>query len=221
VAAAAAIVNTNKKLSSTSIKKPNDDITSNSNSTTTTTTTTTTTAAAASATISSPSTTTGDLIFGKEVKASKEFLSWCSSSLKSLTNNDNQILIEFLLTLDNNSDVKDYIIETLGNTTKIIQFSEEFIRRKDLENFSATAKVKISSNKSSSLTMTTASSSISNTVASNPWATLEKVDGNKKSSSTAATSSSSPSSTTKEIGGGGGSKKKGKKVVDPSVLGFQ
>jgi len=83
--------------------------------------------------ISSP---VDSLAFGLETPTSEQgaligdFREWCSQQMKSLTGSDEVTLCEFLMGVESNSEIADYIRMYLGSTAAVATFSSEFIKRK-------------------------------------------------------------------------------------------
>lgn len=59
-----------------------------------------------------------------------EFREWCEQQMKSLTGSEEVTLCEFLMSVESNSEVADYIAAYLGATPAAASFSAEFLRRK-------------------------------------------------------------------------------------------
>ena len=62
-----------------------------------------------------------------------EFRTWCAGQMKALTGSDDVTLCEFLMTVESNSEVADYIGAYLGTTPAVATFSAEYIKRKLVE----------------------------------------------------------------------------------------
>lgn len=61
---------------------------------------------------------------------SGEFREWCSQQMQSLTGSNEVTLCEFLMGVESNSEIADYIRMYLGTTAAVATFSAEFIKRK-------------------------------------------------------------------------------------------
>ena len=125
---------------------------------------------------------------------SKPFEAWCRQEMVQLAQSDDLTLIFFLLSLTSDEEVREYVIQYLGNTAAVRRFSEEFIRRKALD---ATDDWR--------------------TVTSGASARNAQVDP------TSALAAQVLHEQQAAAGGGGKKKKKKKKggeKVDPSMLGF-
>eukprot|EP01026_Neomeris_dumetosa_P048415 TRINITY_DN4190_c0_g1_i3.p1 TRINITY_DN4190_c0_g1~~TRINITY_DN4190_c0_g1_i3.p1 ORF type:complete len:202 (-),score=42.69 TRINITY_DN4190_c0_g1_i3:176-781(-) len=62
-----------------------------------------------------------------------EFKSWCRQKMLELSGNDDLTLIEFLLTVQSNSEVAEYCSEYLGKEPKVSAFVSEFLKRRALD----------------------------------------------------------------------------------------
>ena len=69
-----------------------------------------------------------------------EFRSWCMEQMKTLTGSEDVTLCEFLMTVESNSEVADYVAAYLGATAAAATFSSEFLRRKLAELAAGTSK---------------------------------------------------------------------------------
>jgi hypothetical protein len=61
---------------------------------------------------------------------SAEFSQWCKTQLIKLTGSDDFTLVNFLLTLDSNESIRDYVKQYLGQSNQIDEFVDGFIRQK-------------------------------------------------------------------------------------------
>jgi flagellar biosynthesis component FlhA len=77
---------------------------------------------------------------GKQVSLSPEFTAWCQDQMKNLTGSDDITLCEFLMTVDSNSEVADYVAAYLGTAPGAATFSAEFLKRKLAELAAGTGK---------------------------------------------------------------------------------
>eukprot|EP00890_Picochlorum_soloecismus_P003479 jgi/Picsp_1/4131/NSC_01640-R1_gyf domain-containing protein len=77
---------------------------------------------------------------GKQVSLSPEFTVWCQDQMKNLTGSEDITLCEFLMTVDSNSEVADYVAAYLGTAPGAATFSAEFIKRKLAELATGTGK---------------------------------------------------------------------------------
>lgn len=62
-----------------------------------------------------------------------EFRTWCTEQMKALTGSADVTLCEFLMTVESNSEIADYIAAYLGSAPAVATFSSEFIKRKLVE----------------------------------------------------------------------------------------
>ncbi|WPT17711.1 hypothetical protein PSENEW3_00005713 [Picochlorum sp. SENEW3] len=69
-----------------------------------------------------------------------EFRTWCMEQMKTLTGSEDVTLCEFLMTVESNSEVADYVAAYLGATAAAATFSSEFLRRKLAELAAGTGK---------------------------------------------------------------------------------
>lgn len=77
---------------------------------------------------------------GKQVSLSPEFTVWCQDQMKNLTGSEDITLCEFLMTVDSNSEVADYVAAYLGTAPGAATFSAEFLKRKLAELAAGTGK---------------------------------------------------------------------------------
>ena len=64
---------------------------------------------------------------------SNDFKAWCQSQMVMLNGSDDLTLIEFLMSLSSESEIKEYLVVYLGNNKKVTKFSEDFLLRKQEE----------------------------------------------------------------------------------------
>ena len=62
-----------------------------------------------------------------------EFRTWCAEQMNVFTGSTDVTLCEFLMTVESNSEIADYIATYLGTTPAVATFSAEFIKRKLVE----------------------------------------------------------------------------------------
>lgn len=62
-----------------------------------------------------------------------EFRAWCAEQMNVLTGSTDVTLCEFLMSVESNSEIADYIATYLGTTPAVATFSAEFIKRKLVE----------------------------------------------------------------------------------------
>uniref|UniRef100_A0A6S8CDN4 GYF domain-containing protein n=1 Tax=Aureoumbra lagunensis TaxID=44058 RepID=A0A6S8CDN4_9STRA len=55
---------------------------------------------------------------------------WCKTQLKKITGSDDLTLIQFCMTLDDTSEIRQYLSMYLGSTPPVAAFANEFIKRK-------------------------------------------------------------------------------------------
>ena len=77
---------------------------------------------------------------GKQVSLSPDFTVWCQDQMRKLTGSDDITLCEFLMTVDSNSEVADYVAAYLGTAPGAATFSAEFLKRKLAELAAGTGK---------------------------------------------------------------------------------
>ena len=76
------------------------------------------------------------MAFGLEVPSSEEgalsgdFRDWCSQQMQSITGSSEVTLCEFLMGVESNSEIADYVRMYLGTSAAVATFSAEFIKRK-------------------------------------------------------------------------------------------
>ena len=61
---------------------------------------------------------------------SGDFREWCSQQMQSLTGSGEVTLCEFLMGVESNSEIADYVSMYLGTSAPVATFSSEFIKRK-------------------------------------------------------------------------------------------
>ena len=66
----------------------------------------------------------------EEAALSGDFRDWCSQQMQSLTGSDEVTLCEFLMGVESNSEIADYVGMYLGTSAAVATFSAEFIKRK-------------------------------------------------------------------------------------------
>ena len=66
----------------------------------------------------------------EEAALSGDFRDWCSQQMQSLTGSDEVTLCEFLMGVESNSEIADYVGMYLGTSAAVAPFSAEFIKRK-------------------------------------------------------------------------------------------
>ena len=69
-----------------------------------------------------------------------EFREWCIEQMKTLTGSSDVTLCEFLMTVESNSEVADYVAAYLGTTPAVATFSSDFLKRKLAEMAAGTGK---------------------------------------------------------------------------------
>lgn len=76
------------------------------------------------------------MAFGFETPSSEEgaltgdFRDWCSQQMQSITGSNEVTLCEFLMGVESNSEIADYVRMYLGASAAVATFSAEFIKRK-------------------------------------------------------------------------------------------
>ncbi|KAL2608476.1 hypothetical protein R1flu_027049 [Riccia fluitans] len=143
----------------------------------------------------------------------KAFRQWCEVQIKKLTGNDDMTLVDFCISLPSVAETGEYLTQYLGSGPTVQSFKSEFLRRKEMMPSDVIRTV----------------FPVSDAVIRDD--SLNKSNGKKggdlKSKVVASLSSStkeedSASAEVDGISSKAGKKKgkKGKKVVDPSLLGF-
>jgi len=72
------------------------------------------------------------------IKISQEFEEWCLKQISEMTlltgeDLDGRSLIHFLMTLSSKDEIRDYIVNYLGDSSKVKEFADGFIRLKNFE----------------------------------------------------------------------------------------
>ncbi|XP_024517879.1 uncharacterized protein LOC9662666 [Selaginella moellendorffii] len=128
----------------------------------------------------------------------KAFRQWCESQMKKLTGNDDMTLLEFCLSLPSSAEAGEYLTQYLGSTANVQAFKSELLQRKELLPVEALRSV----------------FTVSDAVISEDWKQASRGQGQFYEKSKAAETEFQESKAGKKKA------KKGKKVVDPSLLGF-
>lgn len=160
----------------------------------------------------------------------RSFRLWCESSMKKLTGNDDMTLIEFCMTLPTEAaaETGEYISQYLGSTASVESFKTEFLRRKALLAPSvARAAFHVSEaviQDTFNVTPGRSSKSIGGKVETKKEKVKEetrsKVVESREEGETEAVSAKKGETTAAAAAAAKKKGKKGKKVVDPSLLGF-
>ena len=61
---------------------------------------------------------------------SREFKTWCKSQLQKLSGSDDTTLVEYLMTLSNEDEIREHMSLYLGNSAKVKQFADGFLEHK-------------------------------------------------------------------------------------------
>mmetsp|Transcript_21491 Transcript_21491/g.43128 ORF Transcript_21491/g.43128 Transcript_21491/m.43128 type:complete len:171 (+) Transcript_21491:224-736(+) len=72
----------------------------------------------------------GGNVFGGP-SMSKEFRHWCSARLEKLSGSDDTTLVEYLMTLDNEEDIRENLHMYLGNGANVKEFADGFLQQKE------------------------------------------------------------------------------------------
>lgn len=67
---------------------------------------------------------------GSGSAATNTFEGWCKAQLKKITGSDDLTLIQFCMTLDDTSEIRQYLSMYLGSTPQVATFANEFIKKK-------------------------------------------------------------------------------------------
>jgi hypothetical protein len=67
--------------------------------------------------------------FGVDISSSN-FMSWCSSQLKSLGGIEDLTLVEYCASLEDPGEIREYLAAYLGSTPRVSAFATEFIQKK-------------------------------------------------------------------------------------------
>jgi len=79
-------------------------------------------------------------LVGESHPLTGEFREWCMEQMQALTGSSDVTLCEFLMTVESNSEVADYVAAYLGATPAVATFSSEFLKRKLAEMAAGTGK---------------------------------------------------------------------------------
>ncbi|CAM6091961.1 unnamed protein product [Calypogeia fissa] len=146
----------------------------------------------------------------------KAFRQWCETQIKKLTGNDDMTLVDFCISLPSVSEAGDYLTHYLGSGPVVQSFKVEFLRRKETLNSDVIRTVFPVSDaviRDEALHKSNGKKvEIKGKVISIKEISKEDEGGNADSDS--GNNSSAAKLAQKKKG------KKGKKVVDPSLLGF-
>jgi hypothetical protein len=66
----------------------------------------------------------------EQIELTGDFRAWCSQQMESLTGSPEVTLCEFLMGVESNSEIADYVRMYLGTGAPVATFSSEFIKRK-------------------------------------------------------------------------------------------
>jgi len=69
--------------------------------------------------------------FGESGKMSPELERWSREQMKKISGSDDLTLVSFCMTLNDSSEIKQYLTAYLGSTPQVNNFASEFINRKD------------------------------------------------------------------------------------------
>ena len=69
--------------------------------------------------------------FGENGKMSPELEAWCRAQMKKISGSEDLTLVSFCMTLNDPSEIKQYLTAYLGSTPQVNNFASEFILHKD------------------------------------------------------------------------------------------
>ncbi|KAL3676449.1 hypothetical protein R1sor_026397 [Riccia sorocarpa] len=141
----------------------------------------------------------------------KAFRQWCELQIKKLTGNDDMTLVDFCISLPSVAEAGEYITQYLGSTPTVQSFKSEFLRRKELLPSDVIRTVfPVSDAVIRDESFSKSNGKKGGDLKSKLVASL----GTKEEDNASAEADGNFSKPGKKKG------KKGKKVVDPSLLGF-